>query len=136
MLKFTRRALFGLAFLGSLVVTQSPLLASDLTDYTPETYDAFKASGSPFMIDFYASWCSTCQAQERVINKLRAQNPAYEAIPIIRVDWDKYGNGALVRELGIPRRSTLVIMHGEMELGRLVAQTGTAQIAELFDLAL
>jgi thiol:disulfide interchange protein len=104
--------------------------------YSPAAYQGLQASGTPFLIDFYATWCSTCRAQERVIDELRAENPAYAAIPILRVDWDQHGNGQLVRELGIPRRSTLVIMKGGDELGRLVAQTGKGKITELLDLAI
>ena len=43
--------------------------------------------------------------------------------------------GDLVRQMGIPRRSTLVMMVGTTELGRLVAETGREAIASLLDLA-
>lgn len=48
MLKLTRRALFRLALLGGLATAHSPLSAFELTDYTPETYETFKATGKPF----------------------------------------------------------------------------------------
>ena len=44
--------------------------------------------------------------------------------------------GELSRMLNIPRRSTLVVLKGEQELGRLVAQTGKAEIKALMDTAL
>ena len=54
----------------------------------------------------------------------------------IRVDWDTYGTGELAQSLQIPRRSTLVLLRGEAELGRIVAGTSRSAIQELMDLGL
>ncbi|MGR3343295.1 MAG: thioredoxin family protein [Paracoccaceae bacterium] len=95
------------------------------------------AAGKTVFLDFKASWCPTCAAQGRVIAALKAENPAYERqISFIDVDWDNYGNGELSRSLNIPRRSTLVVLKGEQELGRIVAGTKRRVIRELMDIAL
>ncbi len=95
------------------------------------------AKGDVVFLDFKASWCATCAAQERVINALKGANPAYaKKITFIDVDWDKHGKSALVNELNIPRRSTLVVLKGDEELGRIVAGTGKAEIKALMDVAL
>ena len=81
--------------------------------------------------------CSTCAAQERVINALKAENPDYEAnITFINVDWDDYGKSDIVKSMKIPRRSTLVVLKGDQELGRIVAGTSKGQIKQLMDTAL
>ncbi len=54
---------------------------------------------------------------------------------MIVVDWDEYGDGELSRALQIPRRSTLVALKGNMEIGRIVAGTSEAEIKALFDAA-
>lgn len=106
-------------------------------DYAPDLLKAELAAGKTVFLDFKASWCSTCAAQERVIKALQAANPAYEkAIRFINVDWDQWGDGDLVRQLNIPRRSTLVVLKGDKELGRIVAGTAKAEIKALMDLAL
>ncbi|AKS47620.1 Thioredoxin [Octadecabacter temperatus] len=95
------------------------------------------AAGETVFLDFKASWCTTCRAQERVINNIKAESSSYEeAITFIDVDWDEFGRSRLVRELNIPRRSTLVVLKGEDELGRIVARTSPADIQELMDIAL
>lgn len=95
------------------------------------------AAGDVVFLDFKADWCTTCRAQERVIGSLKSGNPDYEAnITFINVDWDDFGNSQLVNDLNIPRRSTLVVLKGDAELGRIVAGTGQSQIQDLMDIAL
>ena len=106
-------------------------------DYTPGLVKTELAAGKTVFLDFTATWCSTCATQERVINALKAKNPAYEAaITFINVDWDTYKDAKLARDLNIPRRSTLVALKGNSELGRIVAGTSRKQIKTLMDLAL
>ena len=107
------------------------------TDYSPDLLAAELAAGKTVFLDFKASWCSTCAAQGRVIEALKAADPAYNAsISFLNVDWDQWGEGALVQQLNIPRRSTLVVLKGKQELGRIVAGTDKAEIKALMDLAL
>ena len=120
----------------AVLATPSFALAAPL-DYTEGLAKEHLAKGEVVFLDFTADWCGTCKAQERVLNALKAANPDYEAkVTFIDVDWDKHGKGTLVSELNIPRRSTLVVMKGEEELGRIVAGTGEAEIKALMDVAL
>lgn len=114
-----------------------PASAAQMVDYTPGLVDAELAAGKTVFLDFAATWCSTCAAQERVINALQSENPDYLAnITFIRVDWDDHRRAEITQRLAIPRRSTLVVLKGDAELGRIVAGTGRAQIKALMDTAL
>jgi thioredoxin 1 len=119
------------------VTLAMPVVAHAATEYTPDLLKAELAAGKTVFLDFKASWCSTCAAQERVINALLKEDPAYaNAITFIDVDWDQWGEGDLVKQLNIPRRSTLVVLKGDQELGRIVAGTAKAEIKALMDVAL
>lgn len=112
-------------------------LKAESIPYTPGLVDARLAAGETVFVDFYAPWCSTCRAQSRVIDRLKAENPAYEEnITFVQVDWDTYKDEELSRRLEIPRRSTLVVLQGNMQLGRIVAGTAEADIQALLDAAL
>lgn len=107
------------------------------TDYTPGLVDRELAAGKTVFLDFAADWCTTCRAQERTITALVNENPAYgQSITFINVDWDQYRTAPLTQRLNIPRRSTLVVLKGDQEIGRIVAGTGRAQIQGLMDAAL
>lgn len=114
-----------------------PVLASAAQNYTPGLVDDLLAEGKTVFIDFKTDWCTTCAAQERIIGALKSENPAYgENITFVNVDWDNYANDDLSLRLRIPRRSTLVVLKGEEELGRIVAGTSRSQIQALMDTAL
>lgn len=130
-----RRAFLALSAAATLVPMAGH--AAETLNYTPGLVKERLAAGETVFVDFKADWCTTCRAQERVIGALRAENADYDtAITFINVDWDEFGRGTLAQELNIPRRSTLVVMKGDAELGRVVARTSRGDIQALMDLAL
>ena len=129
-----RQILLGVAALGLMPIARA---AQAMNEYCPGLVQERLAAGETVFVDFSATWCSTCRAQGRVIEELRAANPAYDsAMTFVKVDWDTYGTGELSRALNIPRRSTLVVLRGDRELGRVVAQTAERDIRALMDLGL
>ncbi|WP_163848165.1 thioredoxin family protein [Pseudooceanicola aestuarii] len=113
-----------------------PIHAAPL-DYTPGLVKDRLAAGETVFLDFKASWCATCKAQEQVMDRLKAENPEYEAnITFIAVDWDTYARSQFTQRLRVPRRSTLVVLKGDGEVGRLIADTREVKIRELMDAAL
>ncbi len=126
-----------LALSASLTLSPFALRAGEPTLYTPGAAEAAMDAGKIVVLDFWASWCSTCAAQQRVLAALKAENPSYEQnIVFFLIDWDAYGEGALSKALNIPRRSTLVALKGRAEVGRIVAGTSKADIKALLDAAL
>ena len=108
--------------------------AGEFVEYKPGVIETALDEGKTVMVDYAAKWCGTCKRQGRVIQALREANPAYdEAMVFVKVDWDTYKNHDVTVFRDIPRRSTLLVLRGEDELGRLVAQTGEAEIKALLD---
>lgn len=135
-MQISRRNILALGIAGAMAAVSLPAMAGNSVDYDPTVLQGAVDSGKPYLLDFAASWCATCKAQERVLAGLQAENAAYNGIQILRVDWDIHRSGPLVATLAIPRRSTLVLMQGQTELGRVVAQTSQSAIAALLDLGL
>ena len=131
--------MFRRTFLAALTAfAASPALAEDHTtlDYTPGLIAERLAAGETLFVDYATDWCSTCAAQERQIGALRSANPAYnENITFIRVDYDDFGRHEVSTSRNIPRRSTLIVLKGDAELGRIVASANGPQIQALMDSA-
>ena len=118
----------------ALAVTPAVAFAAGFVDYAPGVIDTALKDGKTVFVDFSATWCGTCKRQERVINALRAADPAYDAaMTFVKVDWDTYNSHAVTTSRGIPRRSTLLVLRGDAELGRIIAGTGESQIKALLD---
>ena len=112
-------------------------IAAEFIDYKPGVIEEALGSGKTVFVDYSATWCGTCKRQGRVINALRAANPAYdEAMTFVKVDWDTYKGHEVTQSRGIPRRSTLLVLRGDDELGRVIAGTSENQIKELMDAGL
>lgn len=132
-----RRTFLTLAAGTTLTATLAGQATAAPMAYKPGLVTRKLKAGETVFLDFKADWCGTCRAQERVLNELKAANPAYEqAITFINVDWDAYQNADLTKSLNIPRRSTLVVLKGNQELGRIVADTSKGSIKGLMDQAL
>lgn len=117
-------------------IATTPLMAGEGTeDYIPGLISQKLAAGETVLVDYAAEWCGVCKRQERVIEQLRAENPAFnDSISFVRVDWDQFSSHEVTRSRNVPRRSTLILLKGDEELGRIVAGTSQDQIKSLLEL--
>lgn len=115
----------------------TPALSANGRSYRHGLVEEELAAGKTVFLDFYTDWCTTCRSQGTTIRNLLKENPAYaENISFIKVDWDQHAQSRIAVRLNIPRRSTLVVLKGDKELGRIVAGTGKDDIKALMDTAL
>ena len=116
----------------------SPLAAfAEKIEYSDGVVKQALADGRTVFIDYTTEWCSTCAAQKDVINAALDQNPAYEEnILFVTVDWDEYSRAPIAVDHNIPRRSTLIVLKGDDELGRNVANARASDVKALLDVAL
>lgn len=112
--------------------------AGDATiDYTPGVIETALQDGKTVFVDYYTTWCSTCRSQDRTISALREANPAYDQnMVFVKVDWDEYASHPVSTTRSIPRRSTLIVLKGDEELGRIVAGTSKSEIEALMNTGL
>ena len=129
-----RRTFLAALFAATALPAWPAAAGTGFVEYRPGVIKDALASGKTVFVDFSATWCVTCKAQARVIDELLGDNPDYaEAMTFVRVDWDTYSNAPVARDRNIPRRSTLIMLRGQEELGRIVAGTSKAQIKALLD---
>lgn len=132
-----RRDLIKFAAAGALLLATTGFAsANDFIAYKPGIVKEALASGKTVFVDYATDWCTTCKAQERTVKALRDENPDYNDIMFVRVDWDEDASSSISTDYKIPRRSTLLVLKGDQELGRIVAGTARGQIKELLDAGL
>lgn len=118
----------------SFFVMATAANAANMVEFKPGVIQSLLKDGKTVLVDYKASWCSTCARQERVINQLRKENGDYDkSLTFVAVDWDDYRNHEVSTSRNIPRRSTLVLLKGDEELGRIVAGTSVKDIKALLD---
>ena len=121
----------------SLLLVAAPMATQAGTGYEiykPGIVKSAMANGETVLLAYLSSWWGTCARQDRVLKKLRASYPEYDkSITFVLIDWDTFSTHAVTVSRKIPRRSTMVLIKGGKEIGRLVAQTNEQKIKAFLD---
>jgi thiol:disulfide interchange protein DsbD len=74
--------------------------------FTEDSLAAARASGHPVFVDFTASWCLSCQVNERVVLRSAAVKKKFADTQtvLLKADWTKY-DPVITRELSAIGRS-------------------------------
>lgn len=106
---------------------------ADIQNYTRRAYVKAYTNGDPILLDFHASWCPTCRQQAVILDKL-AKQKRFSSIQFMRVNYDR--ELKLKRQHKVKRQSTLVLIKGQQELGRLQGVTNERSIVDFLNKAL
>jgi thiol:disulfide interchange protein len=115
-----RKLLSSLALLAALFIAApavfmaAPALAFEVIPYAKSAAEAAIASGKPVLLEVYASWCPTCQAQHEAVLSMKDE-AAYRNFAVFQIDFD--GQKDVVKALKVPR-STLILYKGGKEITR------------------
>ncbi len=106
----------------SLLSTQ--VYAADI-EYSKDAEKIASESGKPYVLDFYASWCSTCRKQKSVLEKLLKEDEIKD-ITVFKVDYDE--ETELKKLHNVKRQSTLILLKKDNEISREVATTDEEEL--------
>jgi thiol-disulfide isomerase/thioredoxin len=129
MLKQIRRFAFTAV---ALAVLAGSAFGLEKVPYSQERFAEAQNAGKPILVDVYASWCSTCQAQAPVLEKLAAKQ-AYRGLTVFEVDFDRQKDAVKTFRAGA--QSTLIAFRGGKETGRSAGETSEAALEMLISSA-
>ena len=113
-----------LLFAAALTLFATVAQALDVVPYSSAKFAESKLGGKSVALHFYAAWCPTCRAQQKVIDELRAENKM--PVTIFIVDYDH--EPALREKLTVRTQSTMIVYKGKEEKSRLAGETDPAKI--------
>ena len=123
-----------ISVLTGLVLMSGMSFANESIVYTPGLIKERLSAGETLFVDYSATWCSTCKRQEKILNEIRKNNSFYdEKMTFVKIDWDTYKGHEVTSSRNIPRRSTLLVLRGNEEIGRIIAGTDPKEIEALMD---
>jgi thioredoxin 1 len=96
-------------------------------DYDAKKFSAAQKSGSPIVIDVFASWCPVCRQQKPILDDV-AQLPALKGAMLMKVDFDVQKE--FLREHRVARQSTILVFKGGKETVRSVAETDRERLTQ------
>ena len=126
------------AFLTALPATLllTPALSYSPLEYAPQTWPEIRDGNERVILNFRAEWSLTCQMKQDILTELLAQEPRYQALTFLDVDWDTFGRSQWTERLKVERRSTLVALKGRDEVARVVAEPSERAIRRFLNAAL
>ena len=96
---------------------ESGAAASDWQAFTPQLVESYREQGKPVFVDFTASWCLSCQFNERVVlNRADVQQHLHDSgVALVRADWTKHDEviAQTLAELGRSGVPTYVLYSGD-----------------------
>ena len=122
------RGIIAPAIIAVAAVAAAPASAAEVRPFTAQAFTAAQRAGRPILVDVYADWCSTCRAQQQVLDPLLKRSE-FKNLLVLRVNFDK--QAPVWRSMGVRQQSTMIVFKGRNEVAREVGDTDADGIAEL-----
>lgn len=109
----------------SLMTLSAWATALEMKPFSAEQLSQMQQQGQPVAVHFHADWCSTCVAQQRSLDALKA-DPDLQGMTVLVANYDQ--ERELRRQMQVRSQSVMVVFKGAEEVGRLAGQSRAQDI--------
>lgn len=103
-----------------MAVSCSAVSAAEWKTYDKVSFEASQKAGDKIIVDVFATWCSTCKAQSKIM-AVMLEKGQFDGVTLFKVDYDSQKD--FLKAHRIPRQSTILIFAGAQEMARIIAET-------------
>ena len=101
---------------------------ANITEVTPDSFEALLGEDLPVLIDFWAPWCGPCRTLSPIVDELADEMA--DRIKVAKCNVDE--NQDIAMKYGVMSIPTLVLLKGGQEIARTVGAMPKARlVAEL-----
>ena len=101
---------------------------ANITEVTPDSFEALLGEDLPVLIDFWAPWCGPCRTLSPIVDELADEMA--DRIKVAKCNVDE--NQDIAMKYGVKSIPTLVLLKGGQEIARTVGAMPKARlVAEL-----
>lgn len=109
----------------SLMTLSAWAAALEVKPFSAAHLSQLQQQGQPVTVHFHADWCSTCVAQARSLEALKA-DPDLQGMTVLVANYDQ--ERELRRRMQVRSQSVMVVFKGTEEVGRLAGQSRAPDI--------
>tara|TARA_Y100001970_G_scaffold159719_1_gene195441 strand:- start:15498 stop:15869 length:372 start_codon:yes stop_codon:yes gene_type:complete len=103
---------------------QVSLQAADkYTNFSLSSLESAKNEGKTIVINSYEPWCWSCRKQDKVLNDAKS-----EFGNVVFLTYQQGKHRDIAEALNISMRTTIVVFKGQVEVDRIIGQTGKPEI--------